>query len=139
MSRYSVKRADSTKKTQQTHVVWRGIGCLLILIVPLMAWVLADFTLEAGLRAGWPLPYQLLGYPVLPAALWNVRALWPVLGFIVQQQHLYMVLVFALLYILAISGVLSFGYAFVYRYVGPPRYGPLDLPQPQIKIGRYKR
>jgi len=30
-------------------------------------------------------------------------------------------------------------YAFVYRLVGPPRYGPLDVPPPNVKLKKYKR
>jgi len=140
MTRYSVnRRGGPATKKEPIHVVWRGIGCLLMLIVPLMAWVLGQVTLGIGLRAGWPLPYQLLGYPQLPDALWGIPALWQILGFLARQQHLYMALVFTFLYILGISGLLSFGYALLYRQIGPPRYGPLDLPQPQVKVGRYKR
>lgn len=140
MTRYSVtRRGGPTKEQQQVHAVWRGIGCVLILIVPLMAWVVAQLTLQLLLRSGWPLPYQLLGYPTIPEAFWKATALWPVLGFIAQQPNLYMVLLLTVLWILVLSGLLSFGYSLVYRYVGPPRYGPLDVPQPEIKVGRYKR
>jgi hypothetical protein len=50
-----------------------------------------------------------------------------------------MTIVFTILYTIAISGLLSVVYAVVFRIVGPPRYGPLDLPQPHVKVGRYKR
>ena len=138
MSRYSVMRRE-TRKKEPTHAVWRGIGCLLMLLVPLMSWILAAGTLQAALKAGWPLPYQLLGYPVLPAQLWGIQALWPVLSLISRQQHLYMQLVFTVVFIIFIAAVLSFIYALIYRFVGPPQYGPLDAPQPQIKVGRFKR
>jgi hypothetical protein len=139
VTRYSVVRRETKKTTEQTHAVWRGIGCLLALIVPLMSWLLGVETVGLALGQGWPLPYQLLGYPVLPEDLWSVRALWPILNFIGRQQHLYLSLLFMVLYVIVISAVLSFIYSFVYRMVGPPRYGPLDLPQPKIKVGRYKR
>jgi hypothetical protein len=50
-----------------------------------------------------------------------------------------MTIVFAILYTIGISGLLSVVYSVLYRFVGPPRYGPLDVPQPQVKVGRYKR
>jgi len=139
VTRYSVVRHEPKKRTDQTHAIWRGIGCLLALIVPMMSWLLATGTLLLAFRQGWPLPYQLLGYPVLPEGLWKIPAFWPILSFIGRQQHLYMTLVLALMYIIVISAVLSLAYSLVYRFVGPPRYGPLDMPQPKIKIGRYKR
>jgi hypothetical protein len=110
-----------------------------MLIVPVMAWVLALGTVQLALRNGWPLPHQFLGYPDLPEWLWDIPALWSVLGLLSRQPHLYMTIVFAILYTIAISGFVSVLYSVVYRIVGPPRYGPLDLPQPQVKVGRYKR
>ena len=137
MTRYTSRRPPPPKN--ETHAIWRGIGCLLLLIVPIIAWLLAKATVGLALISGWPLPYQLLGYPVIPEGLWNIRAVVPVLAFISRQQHLYLTLTLAIAYIVVISAVLSFVYAVIYRVVGPPRYGPLDLPQPQVKIGRYKR
>ena len=139
MTRYSAVSRRPRGPRNQTHAIWRGIGCLLFLIVPVLAWVSAKATVVLALNRGWPLPYQLVGYPVVSQELWTVRALWPILSFIRGQQHLYITLVFALAYIVVISALLSFGYALVYRFVGPPRYGPLDLPQPEVKVGRYKR
>jgi len=75
----------------------------------------------------------------VPEELWSIPAIWPALSFVERQQHLYMTLVFTVVYIIVISAILSFGYSFIYRIVGPPRYGPYDLPQPQVKVGRYKR
>ena len=140
MTRYSAaSRRPSTKRTDQTPAIWRGIGCILLLIVPLTAWVLAIGTVQLALRNGWPLPQQFLGYAELPEWLWDIPALWTILGYVSRQPHLYMTIVFTILYTIAISGLLSVVYSIIYRFVGPPRYGPLDLPQPQVKVGRYKR
>jgi hypothetical protein len=140
MTRYSVTgRRGPTKKVDRTPPVWRGIGCLLALVVPVMSWALATVTLKLGLQRGWPFPYQLLGYPVMPSGLWSVPGLPPVLAFLIRQPNLYMLILLTVGYIILISAVLSFGYAFIYKYIGPPRYGPLDLPEPQVKVGRYKR
>jgi hypothetical protein len=35
---------------------------------------------------------------------------------------------------------MSFVYALVYRFVGPPAYGPMDAPPPRgVRLKRYKR
>jgi hypothetical protein len=119
--------------------VWRGIGCLLILIVPSISWILATATVRRAVADGWPLPYQLLGYPILPEVLWKVPGLVPLIPFVQRQQHLYLALVITLAYIIVAGGVMSFLYALLYRAFGPPRYGPVDLPPISIKVGRYKR
>ena len=139
MSRYASATRRPSARAPQTPAIWRGIGCLLIIIVPIVAWLLAEGTLTRALAAGWPLPYQLLGYPVVPEGLWSIPGLYPILLFIRGQQHLYMKLLLTLAYVVLISATLSLIYALIYRVTGPPRYGPLDLPQPEVKVGRYKR
>ncbi len=123
----------------QTHEVWRGIGCLLMLIVPIISYILASLTVTAALAAGWPLPYQLVGNPVMPKALWSVQALAPTLGFIESQTNLYATLLVTVLFSVFLSAVLSFAYSILYRIVGPSRYGPLDAPPPRVSVKTYKR
>lgn len=127
------------QELKQTHVIWRGIGCLLMLIIPIISYILAMFTVSAGLDAGWPMPYQLLGNPVMPAALWNLGILDPLLGLIQSQANLYAILAVAVLYIVFFSALIAFLYAVLYRLVGPSRYGPLDAPPPRVRAQRYRR
>jgi hypothetical protein len=128
-----------TKPKEAAPPVWRGIGCLLILIVPVLAWILASLTVQLAMEARVQLPYQLMGYAVMPALLWQVPALIPALHFIETQPHLYMTLLVAILFVIALSALLSVTYAIAYRFVGPSRLGPYDEPQPRMKVGRYKR
>ena len=121
------------------HPVWRGIGCVLILIVPIISYALAVLTVNIALDRNFPIPYQLLGHPVVPNSLWRSQVLAPLWSFIQGLNNLYAHLVFAFVYIIVIGTILSIGYAVVYRFVGPPRYGPLDAPPPDIKARRYKR
>ena len=139
MTRYSVSSRRPSRRAEPIHAIWRGIGCLLILIVPVIAWLLAVATVKLALQNGWSLPYQLLGYPVIPDTLWKIAGAPPILAFIQRQENLYLILALTVVFIIMISGVLSLAYSFIYRLAGPPRYGPLDVPQPQIKVGRYKR
>ena len=75
----------------------------------------------------------------MPDWLWKASGLTPALTFIQTQNNLYAVLMFAIVYIVFFSALVSFFYALVYRYVGPSRYGPQDAPPPKIKAKRYKR
>lgn len=139
MSRYSARQKQTVAEAPQIHAIWRGIGCLLALIIPAISWVLAAFTMQYALDSGLPVPYQLVGYPVMPQVLWKVPYMPPVLTFIQGQPNLYGVIVLWVIYMLILGGIMSFAYAFTYRFVGPPRYGPLDAPPPKISIQRYKR
>ena len=110
-----------------------------MLIVPVMAFVLASVTVSMALTLGWPVPYQLVGMPVMPTPLWHYTALVPILGFIQSQTNLYAILLVTVLYIVLMSSVLSLGYAILYRMIGPSRYGPLDAPPASVRVRGYRR
>jgi len=140
MSRYtSAGHQRPIPKPERPHAIWRGIGCLIILIVPVISCAAAYMVSESAIANHWPLPYQLMGYPVVPSLFWKVGALAPVWIFIQSQNNLYLLMAFTIAFIAVLAVVVSIIYALAYRYVGPPRYGPLDEPPPNIKVKRYKR
>ena len=105
------------KEIPKIHPVWRGIGCLMIIIIPVMAYAAADIFLQAAPGLGlFPRTGDIyrninLGFYVLPFSLGTVifTILFSVLGFM----------------------VFSLVYSFVYRVAGPPKYGPTDAPPPK--------
>ena len=111
MTRYmrASHRGPTTLKPP-TPPVWRGIGCLLIIIVPVLAWILAYQAVEWAITSAWQLPYQLMGYAATPAILWKVPYLPVVLAFIERQPHLYMTLLVTFLFVVALSALLSAAY-----------------------------
>ncbi len=140
MTKYtSAAQRRVTPRPQGPHPIWRGIGCLMFLIIPLISYLLAAMTVQIALDQNWPMPYQLMGYPSMPPLLWAISSLAPVWAFIEGQKDLYAVLGIAVVYIVVFGAILSLGYALVYRLVGPPRYGPLDAPPPRVSVKRYKR
>ncbi len=140
MTKYTLaSRRRPTAEVPQTHAAWRGIGCVLILVVPLISWALAVLTVQLATSENWPLPYQLMGNPVMPAFLWKVPAFWPVLGFLQGQENLYAIIFVTVAYTIIAGALMSVVYAVIYRFVGPPRYGPQDAPPPKISVRRYKR
>jgi hypothetical protein len=141
MTKYTTanQRRRATPREEEIHAIWRGIGCLLILIVPTMSYFLAVASVQLAVDQNWPMPYQLMGYPVMPDLLWKAAGLTSLLAFIQSQDNLYAVLAITLVYVVIFSALVSVIYAFVYRYVGPSRYGPQDAPPPKVKVKRYKR
>lgn len=141
MTKYnSAGRQKVIPRAERPHPVWRGIGCISLIVVPLMSLGLAQITLNFGLDAGWPIPYQLLGNPVVPDLFWKVYALAPLWGFIQSQTNLYALLTFAFMYALILGSFLSVAYSMLYRMIGPSKYSPLDAPPPKgIRAKRYKR
>ena len=132
-------RRKQTNKQNEPHPIWRGIGCLTMIIIPVMSYALAVVTVQIGLKAKWPLPYQLLGAPRFPDIVWSVPQLTALVVPLTRIDNLYANLFFAVFYMVILSGIGSLAYAMVYRAIGPARYGPQDVPPPNIKTKKYKR
>ena len=128
------------KKPEKPHAIWRGIGCLILVIVPITSYAAGRITIDYGLNHAWPIPLQLLGYPSLPDFFYDVPALIMIFGPITRWPNFYAYLATTLLYIMAIGGSLTVIYAVLYRFVGPPSMGPQDVPPPRgTKHKPYKR
>ena len=140
MSKY---RSNSVKvvkeRSGQPHFLWRGIGCVMMLVIPVMSAAIAYELINYGLNNNWPIPFQLLGTPRYPDLFYRSSGMMIILSPITAIRHFYAYAVGTLIFMILIGGVMSLIYAFVYRMVGPAQYGPLDAPPPNIKIKRYKR
>ncbi len=141
MGKYSsqVRKPSFREKDRSPHAVWRGIGCLMMLLIPILSIALGYETVKYGLEHEWPIPYQLLGTPILPDLFYKFYILRLIFLPITGIENLYAYSAFAIGYTIVIGGIISVIYAVVYRLVGPPRYGPFDEPPPKIKVKRYTR
>jgi hypothetical protein len=129
----------TTPKSDGPHAVWRGIGCLMMLIIPVISYAAGYETINYAIENNIDIPYQLLGTPRYPDFFYNSGSLISLLSPLTAIKNLYAYVIAAIFYTLILGGVTSVGYAIVYRFTGPSRYGPLDIPQPNIKVKRYKR
>lgn len=140
MSKYRSLAVKKTReKSKQPHYLWRGIGCLMMLIIPAISIAAGYETVRYALDHGYVIPYQLLGTPKYPDFFYASRGLMQILSPITNTRHFYAYAAASLLYMMLLGGVSSFVYAVVYRMVGPARYGPLDAPPPNVKAKTYKR
>jgi hypothetical protein len=141
MTKYnSLARQRPIKKPERPNPIWRGIGCLIIIIVPLMSFAAAKLLIDYGLQQGWAIPNELLGYPKLPEELDAIPSIKFLLSPITRWPNSYAYLTLSLVFIMFFGGLLSFIYALAYRFVGPPRWGPYDLPPTRgVRTRPYKR
>ncbi|MFN3491371.1 MAG: hypothetical protein ACK40V_04035 [Anaerolineales bacterium] len=141
MGKYqSLARKKAIKeKSRDVHVAWRGIGCIMMLIIPVISIAAAVLTIDYGLANKWTIPYQLLGFPRYPDWFYASNGLMTILSPITNTRHFYAYAVTSILYMILLGGMMSVLYAFMYRLVGPPQYGPLDVPPPKVKLKKYKR
>jgi len=136
--RSSARRVEKPKD-QGPHFVWRGLGCMMMIIIPAISYAAATLTIDYGLAHSWSIPYQLLGYPKLPDLIYKSNALVALLAPITRIQNLYAYLGLGILYMIVISGTISIIYAAIYSMLGPSRWGPMDMPPPKFKPKKYTR
>jgi hypothetical protein len=141
MGKYTTRSVQAPQKPRNTgvHPVFRGIGCIMMVVVPILAYGAALLLVDYGIQHGWPIPPNWLGRITIHPLLLNLRGLQPIWSFLVRQNHLIATIVFTLAIIVVLGGIMSIIYGYMYTIFGPPRYGPQDAPPIRVKVKRYKR
>jgi hypothetical protein len=119
MSKFS--RFDTTVRPKERpwtiHPIWRGIGCLMMVMIPLMSYASAVILVDANVENRWiPIPHEFIGPPGRPLlySQLGVTVLLSMFGFT--------------LFVVA--------YTIIYRFSGPPRLGPTDAPPIRPRKGK---
>jgi hypothetical protein len=140
MGKYtSMSRKKEVMRDQGVHPVMRGIGCIMIAVVPILSYGLALLAVDVWLQRSLPLPPAWLGYLKIPPWLFGISGLRVILNFLGSQNNLIANLFFTFAFAVVIGGTMSIIFGYIFRIFGPPQYGPLDAPPPRIKVKRYKR
>ena len=129
--RFETRQAEKTRQAPQVHPIWRGIGCLMLIIIPIMAYAAADvFYADAP-------GFSVFGMPVLPRSgdIYDIIFYFPITDGIAFRLSLFHI-IFALLFSVIAFLIFSFIYSLVYRLAGPPKYGPTDAPPPKRRKKR---
>jgi hypothetical protein len=121
------------------HPVMRGIGCIMIILVPILSYGIAVLLVNYGFSHGWPIPPAWFGHPTIHPLLLKLEGLRPIWDFLILQNNLIANLIFTVAVMVVIGGIMSMIYGYMYTLFGPPRYGPMDVPPIRIKVKRYKR
>jgi hypothetical protein len=136
-------RSSATRRQKPVdsgpHAIWRGLGCIMMIIIPIISFALAYELVNYGLNNNWSIPYQLLGTPQLPEFIRKSDALWSVFGRITVIKNFYAYATLGILIMVLLSGSISVIYAIIYRILGPSRWGPMDMPPPKFKTKKYTR
>lgn len=98
----------------EIHPIWRGIGCLLIIISPIIAYSLAHILVNMNLDNGWyVIPRELAQTILIPGINFAI-------------PYLYAKLMLTVIFLILGAGLLMIIYAMIYQLFGPGRFGPLD-------------
>jgi hypothetical protein len=121
MSKYNNywdEKKQSSKK--EPHPIWRGIGFLLLILVPIMSWSATLIILAENAKRRWVYFTADLLAPGADSLLYVKIGLTIFISLVL----------FALIYL---------AYFTIYRIFGPSRYGPQDVPMSNYKVKKYKR
>jgi len=137
MGKY-VRYHTKTPGKKPMHPVWRGIGCLLIVFVPLLSlWLMTVFVPK--IVGTGRLPYQLVGHVQFPKWVLKLHFLESITGFIGSLDNLWISIITFLVILLLLSTIVSISYALIYGAIGPARYNEMDAPPAKYKTKKYTR
>jgi len=118
--------------------IWRGIGCILIIVVPLLGYLLMTVTVPPILSTGL-VPTQLLENIRFPNWVIQSQILGHTAGLITSLNHPWVNIIVFFVMVLLLTGVSSLLYTVVYSIIGPPVYKETDAPPSEHKPGKYTR
>ena len=129
---------DNIHKKNQLPAGQRGIGCMMILLLPVISYVAAATLLqgEEVRRTFYRVSPKLFGPPNIHPILWKVDAIKPLLYEIYSWTDLEAKILLGLLILLFLSGVIGLIYAIMYKAVAPKRR---DAPPPRRKPSKKSR
>lgn len=138
MAKYSKYQRKSAPRRQMSPA-WRGIGCLLMIIVPAISYGIGYAFLQEAKRRNL-VPPDLLGYFHFPDWIWNIPFLNTIAGFLGSLKDVWATLIFFFVTLFIMAGLVSLIWSFIYQTFGPPRYTELDaVPDKHRKAKEYKR
>lgn len=116
----------------------RGIGCILMILVPVLSYGIALLLVQRGIGAQ-IIPPAWYGYMTFPAYLSRLSGINLIINFLSGIRALPAILTWTVVTMVVTGGIISVIFGYIYEVFGPPKYGPTDAPPPRIKVKRYKR
>jgi len=137
MTKYT-KYMRKARVKKQVPPLWKGIGCIMMMIVPLMSYGLAYVFLQAA-KSRNLVPAGMLGHWQFPEWAWNTPILATPVRFLANMNDALAMLLFFIVTLVVVAGLISIIYTAVYQVVGPDRYSDVDAPPAKRKVKEYKR
>lgn len=123
---YESRPEDSAYKNRQAHPIWRGVGFVMMFLIPFVSYAGTEVLIEQNKKANFfPWPVDIMAKP--GDLLWNGD---PLLYFKI------LVTITLILVLYAIFTLVTFA---INSAFGAPRYGPYDVPPIQAKVRRRAR
>lgn len=116
---YNDRQKKSLNK-MEIHPIWRGIGFILLIITPVIAYFCSIFLLDENIKNGWvKIPKDIIAYGN-------------------SDPYIYLKIFLTVVFMVLIYGIYTFITFLLFSLFGPKRYGPYDVPNVSYKK-KYKR
>ncbi len=119
MTRYGEVKEDEIRK-RKIHPIWRGVGFILIILIPIISYIGTLVLLETNMRNNWV---------VIPPSLL-------ISG---KDPYLLLKIILTICLIFILGCLFTLITFFLTSIFAPPRYGPYDIPPVPYRGKRYKR
>lgn len=137
MGKYAARnKPEMPRVNREVHPVMRGIGCLMMVIVPIISFAASTVIIN---YLPIPLPPEIRTAIDLPAWVYNLNGLTSVFQYIESQPLLIAYIIFTVLISVLLFTIMAIVYGFIYKAFGPSQYGPLDEPPIRKKVKKYTR
>jgi hypothetical protein len=137
MGKYGTRAKPETPKVnREVHPVMRGIGCLMMVIVPIISYGISIILVN---NFPLPLPPEMTTAIDLPGWVYTLNGLAFVFSYIENQPLLIAYIIFTALVSILIFTIMSIVYGFIYKAFGPSQYGSTDAPPIRKKVKKYTR
>ena len=137
MSKYSPRnKPERPKLNREVHPVMRGVGCIMMVVVPVLSYLTAVIIVNTV-----PLPLlPSMTRPIdIPNWMYFFSGLQSVFLYIENQPLLVAYLTLTLIISIFLFAILAIVYGFIYKAFGPSQYGPTDAPPIRKKVKKYTR
>ena len=116
MSKHKMFQTDLPPKPKDIpiHPIWRGIGCLTLVVIPVILYNVSDILIQNRLE----LPWLIIPQDLVISSN--------------KDQFIFVKILYAVLGTLVISALIAFVTFLINWLFGPKRYGPNDIPLDQV-------
>ena len=137
MGQHSRLQYERKDKPQQ-NPIWRGVGCIIMIVVPLITFGLTLLAVPPVAATGL-VPLQLLENLNFPVWVFRTPGLSDIAIFLRGINALGLGIMLFFIILLLLSGISSVIYTSVLQVIGPPRYSEKDAPPSTHKAKPYRR
>jgi len=117
-------RFQEKPKDKSPHPIWRGIGCILVVVILMMSYATADLLIQENFHQGWVVLPPYLNLPLsIPSVSIPSVGLTPAINISYFFANLTVTLILALM----LFTIISIIYSIFYRASGGGRPGPMDV------------